>query len=132
MFRLLCLFLLITPLAFSATPKLSEILLAEDIESGIPVNPAKDFSHQLGAVFLMTRVEGYVEENSSKLIYHHWKYKQNGKFISVAKVPLEIKSKSWRTWSRKRVTSNGIGDWKVEILDSDGKILKTVPFRVTN
>ena len=46
----------------------------------------------------------------------------------VVAVPLAIKGASWRTWSRTAV--HGTGSWRVDIVDEEGRVLKSLPFVV--
>ena len=46
----------------------------------------------------------------------------------VVAVPLAIKGASWRTWSRTAV--HGAGSWRVDIVDEEGRVLKSLPFVV--
>ncbi|MEE2829458.1 MAG: DUF2914 domain-containing protein [Myxococcota bacterium] len=45
-----------------------------------------------------------------------------------AAVGLDIKSTSWRTWSR--IPAHGTGAWRVDIVDEDGRVMKSLPFTV--
>jgi hypothetical protein len=53
-------------------------------------------------------------------------YYRDGKRIVA--VPLAIKSSSWRTWSRTSV--QGTGSWRVDIVDENDAVLKSLPFVV--
>ena len=48
----------------------------------------------------------------------------------MAKIDLPMKAKSWRTWSAKTIMPAWKGDWKVEIQDSNGTVIKSISFRI--
>lgn len=45
-----------------------------------------------------------------------------------ADVPLQIKASPWRTWSKKTVGE--AGNWKLQVLNSKGEVLKEMTFTV--
>ena len=53
-------------------------------------------------------------------------YYREGKQIVV--VPLAIGGASWRTWSHTRI--QGAGQWRVDIVDEQSVVLKSLPFEV--
>ncbi len=61
---------------------------------------------------------------SETSVTHRWM--QNGQV--ALDVKLAIKSSPYRTWSRKTLAVPG--PWTWEILDSQGEVLKSVPFTV--
>ena len=58
-------------------------------------------------------------------VTHRWLLESK----NMGDVPLTIKSSPWRTWSRKTVSE--AGNWKWQVLDSSGTLLKEVAFTVT-
>ena len=57
-------------------------------------------------------------------VTHRWLHEAD----NMGDVPLAVKSSPWRTWSRKTVSE--AGNWKWQVLDSSGAVLK-VAFTVT-
>jgi hypothetical protein len=47
-----------------------------------------------------------------------------------ARVGLDVRSGSWRTFSSKIVQPYEIGDWHVDVLGEDGQLLMVIPFEV--
>ena len=58
-------------------------------------------------------------------VTHRWLHEAD----NMGDVPLAVKSSPWRTWSRKTVSE--AGNWKWQVLDSSGAVLKEVAFTVT-
>ena len=58
-------------------------------------------------------------------ITHRWLHEN----ANLGDVPLAVKSSPWRTWSRKTLFE--AGNWKWQVLNSQGTVLKEVAFTVT-
>lgn len=71
-------------------------------------------------LYLFTQVKGAEGDT----VYHRWIYNNQ----VMATVPLTIKSPLYRTWSSKRLSSAWSGQWYVEVLDSDKKVIYRKPF----
>lgn len=59
-----------------------------------------------------------------RTIRHVW-YHEGKQRIAV---PLKIRGVTWRTWSRSQVL--GKGNWRVDVVDESGAVLKSLPFVV--
>jgi hypothetical protein len=57
-------------------------------------------------------------------IKHIW-YRGDEK---MAEYTLPAKGPKWRTYSKKRILKGWSGEWRVEVVDESGKLLKTVKF----
>jgi hypothetical protein len=57
-------------------------------------------------------------------ITHRWLHEAE----NAGDVALTVKSSPWRTWSRKTVDEPG--NWKVQVLDPQGTVLKDISFTV--
>lgn len=103
--------------------RLSLAVIASGVEAREPVGQGDRFPADIGQVYCYTRVEGASEET---VIYHAWR--QGDKLH--AKVQLNIRGPSWRTWSSKRILPAWTGDWTVDIEDADGNVLDTLQFTI--
>jgi hypothetical protein len=81
------------------------------------------FSNRTEQVVCFTQIEGASEETR---IEHVWIHEGEER----ARVSLPVRSASWRTYSTKKLLPEWTGDWKVEIRDSAGNVLKSVEFKV--
>jgi hypothetical protein len=59
-------------------------------------------------------------------VFHVWYWGDR----EMARVPLRVEGARWRTWSAKRIVDEWRGDWRVDIIDRDGFILKRLTFSV--
>lgn len=61
---------------------------------------------------------------ASQALSHRWYYQDQ----LVAQVDMNIGSASWRASSNKRVAQDSLGQWRVEAVRQDGKVLATQHF----
>ncbi|HUV37083.1 MAG TPA: DUF2914 domain-containing protein [Patescibacteria group bacterium] len=121
-----CTLLLCASLAFAeepATLKVVEIEFCTGIEDRSPVGTGKEFPNTAGRIYCFTRIAGAA---GSMTVVHVWYYDDEEK----ARVTLPVQSKSWRTWSSKRMLRGWTGKWRVEVQDPDGKLLRSSEFLV--
>jgi len=58
-------------------------------------------------------------------VTHRWLHEAE----NMGDVSLTVKSSPWRTWSRKTLSAEG--NWKWQVLDAQGSVLKQTAFTVT-
>ncbi len=111
--------LLVFSYSFATKIKVEQFVCSGNVINRTPVKISKIFSTEIDKVYCFTKVK---TDEIPTYIYHVW-YK-NGK--KIAEIKLNIKYKLYRTWSYKTIFSNDVGDWKVELLDSNkNKIAET-------
>jgi hypothetical protein len=124
---------LVLILLFSAAPtraavnglEITEMTVTTKIVKGNPIDSVHRISSaSIKALYCFTRLQSATGEE--KTIRHIW-YRDNEK---VGEYALPVKEKRWRTFSKKMIKKGWSGDWRVEALDSEGHILKTVKFRM--
>ena len=97
----------------------------EKVKNNLPINPKNRFLYDSGKVYC----HSLLNNNSGKHmdIYHIWYMNGNLK----AKVRIRVRAgKEIPAISHRSIESADVGMWKVEITDSDKKILDTVIFEV--
>ncbi len=111
--------------AESGDIKITEIVITSKIVKGKPLDSIKRLSSGTEKnLYCFTRMiapagfEGNVK--------HLW-YKGDEK---VAEYKLPVKGEKWRTYSKKTIQKGWSGDWRVEVVDENGTLLKTVKFRM--
>ncbi len=105
--------------------KMVQSVMCEAIESFQPVNPAVVFSISQGEVFCYSNFDPVIEKT---FIFHKW-YKKD-KLIFTMK--LTLSPPKWSTFSRIQIRNADKGPWRVEILDSDEMLLKTLRFSMAD
>jgi hypothetical protein len=106
--------------------KLASTAVCASIENRVPKGITDRFSKDAGAVYYFTHFVGAVD---SAAVLHRW-YRE-GKLIQTS--ILWIKSSSWRTHSKRNLTTvdEPAGNWRVEVIDQkSGKLLETASFVV--
>lgn len=104
---------------------ITELVITSKIVKGKPVDSIKRLSSNSDKnLYCFTRLAA--PEGADGNIRHLW-YKEDEK---VAEFTLPVKGQTWRTYSKKRILKGSAGEWRVEVVDESGKLLKTVKFRM--
>lgn len=105
--------------------KITEMAVTTKIVRGNPIDSVHRISSaSVKALYCFTRLKSAAGGNTT--IHHVW-YRDNEK---VGDYELPVKGERWRTYSMKMIEKGWAGDWRVEILDKGGHLLKTVKFRM--
>jgi hypothetical protein len=105
--------------------KVTEMAVTTKIVRGNPIDAVHRISSSsVKALYCFTRITS--ESGADTTIKHVW-YRDGAK---VGEYELPVKGEKWRTYSKKAVEKGMSGDWQVDALDSAGKLLKTVKFRM--
>jgi hypothetical protein len=93
------------------------------VKNNEPVGVAEIFSGSAVKVYCFLQVSDIVKNTEVSLVWFHGQ-------DEMLKTILPLKTgKRWRTYANKNL--RGLkGDWKVEIKDADGNLLKEVKFKV--
>ena len=95
------------------------------IVRGNPIDSVHRISSaSVKALYCFTRITAVDDEETT--IKHVW-YRDN---VKVSEYELPVKGERWRTYSKKVVDKGLTGEWRVDVLDSEGKLLKSVKFRM--
>jgi len=89
-----------------------------------PVGTGISFPASVGQLFCFTRI---INAQPPTRITHVWYYFQ----AERARVDLAVNSSTWRTYSSKIIQHHEIGSWHVDVLDSEGNVLKVIQFITT-
>lgn len=111
--------------AEAAEMKITELAVTTKIVRGKPVDSVHRISSAaVKALYCFTRLAASEELDTT--IKHVWY--RNGEMVGEYELP--VQGRKWRTYSKKEIQRGWSGDWKVEVVDSEGKLLKTVSFRM--
>mgnify|MGYP001281129711 CR=1 FL=1 len=111
--------------ADAATVKITEMTITTKMVKGKPIDSVHRISSaSVKELYCFTRLTS--DEEGETTVKHVW-YRDNEK---VGESELPVKGKKWRTFSSKAVEKGMAGDWRVEALDSEGKLLRSVTFRM--
>jgi len=95
--------------------------ISKDIELRTPINILQNqVPKYIRKLSFFTEVSGA----NGQTIYHRWRTDTQ----VLATVKLEIESNQYKTWSSKKLSSAWIGQWYVEVLDSNKNVIYRKPF----
>jgi Protein of unknown function (DUF2914) len=105
--------------------KITEMAVTTKIVRGNPIDSVHRISSaSVKALYCFTRLTS--ESGEETTIKHVW-FRDGAK---VGEYELPVKGERWRTYSKKAVDKGLTGEWRVDVLDSEGKLLKSVKFRM--
>jgi hypothetical protein len=102
--------------------EVTEASIATDVVNLTPAGIDDSFPSDVGNLKAYTKITGA----NGTTITHKW-YRGDKLMAAVA---LHIGSDSWRTYSSKNILEDWTGDWRVDVTDENGTILKTLNFEV--
>ena len=103
--------------------KIERIAVSTGVENRQPVGESDTFADSVGTLFCYTEIRGM---GDSTTVSHVWYHGENRR----ADVKLNVRGYRWRTWSTKAIQKDWTGDWRVDVVSADGKILKSKRFRI--
>lgn len=110
-----------SPSVSQAAITVVDVQMCEDVIDHEPVSSADVFTGEISKIYCYSKI-GSSEETE---IRHIWSFNDT----VVAETPLLIGiSSGWRTFSSKNIRPDDKGNWKVEIVDANDTVLKTLEF----
>lgn len=117
--------------SFSASAPTGEPIIMEVASAQVclfverlkPVESGRRFPARVGRLYCLSRISNIEKETE---IHHVW-HRGTAKRLDLT---LAVKPPSWRTYSWKRIQPNDVGEWRVDICDAAGNVLKTIVFEV--
>lgn len=110
--------------ALASTMHVEKSAIGEDVVNREIVSMGDSFPASVGKLYCLSKITNI--ESPTEVI-HAWYYGNTER----ARVRLNVSPPAWRTYSSKIIQDHEIGAWRVEILDTDGNLLETVRFQVT-
>lgn len=124
---LLLVLLLLTPAtpALAQTLKVAEAAVTTKVSKGKPVDSVHRISHRsVKALYFFTRT--VLEPAGETTIKHRWI--QGDRVLKETELP--VKGRRWRAYSMLPVDASSVGQWRVELLDASGALIRTLEFKV--
>ena len=99
------------------------VVVGTGVKNNEPVGVAEIFSGSAVKVYCFLQVSDIAKDTEVSLVWFHG---QDEKLKTI--LPLKM-GKRWRTYANKNL--RGLkGDWKIEIKDAGGNLLKEIKFKV--
>lgn len=121
------LILLFIPLCSNAASGLviTEMAVTTKVAKGKPIDSVRRISAvTVNTLYCFTRLRGDADTDTT--IRHRWF--RNDVLAKESELP--VKGSRWRTYSSIPVDRGSTGNWRVDVVDSEGHLLKSVTFRV--
>lgn len=111
--------------AVAATLKVTEVAVTTKVSKGKPIDSVHRISHRtVKALYFFTRT--VTSAKGGTTLRHVWS--RDGQVVKEA--DLQIKARHWRSYSTLPVNAGSVGQWRVELQDETGAVLKTLEFKV--
>ncbi len=118
------LFLPWSVLAQEGALAVTDIAVTTRIVRGNPVDSVRRISSStVKDLYCFTKIAA--TDDAERQIVHVWYHDDE----VVARCVLPVRGTSWRTYSKKTIASGMAGNWRVEVLDTEGNLLKTIKFK---
>jgi hypothetical protein len=111
------------PKAEAKEMTLARAVVGTGVDNMEPVGAAESFPAATEKVFCFIEASNIPKDMELSFVWS-----LGGKEVRKINLPVKAGPK-WRTWAHKNVAGQK-GDWKVEIKDGEGKVLKEVKFKV--
>ena len=103
--------------------EVSQAAICAEIVNRNPVGIGVRFPASVGKLYCFSRISNI---EAVTRIRHVWYFNNTER----ARVDLAVSPPSWRTYSSKRIMPGEIGRWRIDILDNEGNVLKTLGFDI--
>jgi hypothetical protein len=123
---MLTLLLLGTAVSLRAeTIKITELVVTTKISKRNPIDAVHRISHRsVKALYCFTRT--LQDDAADTSIKHVWL--RDGQVVK--EIDLPVKGRRWRAYSALSVNASSRGNWRVEVRDEAGTVIKAVEFKV--
>ena len=109
---------------FNNLVKLKEIKICKNIKNRSPVGVGEIFPSSVVSLYCYTKIENLGKKME---VRHVWYYENQ----IMTQVRYNVKkSNVYRSWTKKTISSFQIGNWRVEVQDSNGTIIVTKQFKI--
>ena len=89
-----------------------------------PLDIGTTFTNNVNTLYCFSEIMG---AKANTHITHIWYYMGTER----ARKQLRVHDARWRTYSSKLIQKHEIGNWEVQIIDSDKNIIKSLKFNIT-
>ena len=120
----LLVFGLVTPL-WAGSLSITELAVTTKVSKGKPIDAVHRISHRtVKELYCFTRTVS--DDADEATIKHVWM--RNGQVVKETELP--VKGKRWRVFSTLPVNASSVGNWRVDVKDGAGTVIKSVEFRI--
>ena len=104
--------------------KVKDIKICKFIKKRTPVGSDVIFTNNVDSLYCYTRIQN---TGTKKEVKHIWYYKNQ----IMTQVRYNVrKSNIYRSWTKKTILPNQVGQWRVDVLDNNGTIIGSKKFEI--
>ena len=107
----------------SAGVVVKNIVISTSVEDRQPLGVDTVFAVDTQKLYCYTQLSSDTDSSS---IAHVWFFNDK----QMAKIELNMRAKTWRTWSSKNIMPAWKGDWRVEVQTSKGDVIAQKFFKI--
>jgi hypothetical protein len=108
------------------TLRLRDIQICKNVVNRMPEGADVFFNIGVDSLFCYTRIQN---QGKKQEVHHVWYYEDQ----LMTQIRYNIKkSNIYRSWTRKTILPHQVGNWRVDIQDSAGKIIGSKEFQITS
>jgi hypothetical protein len=110
---------------WAQTIKITELAVTTKVSKGKPIDAVHRISSRtVKALYCFTRT--VTDDGEETSLRHVWL--RDGQVVKEADLP--VKGKRWRVYSTLPINVESVGNWRVEVRDTAGVVIKSVEFRI--
>ena len=103
---------------------LKDIKICKGISNRKPLGVGTVFPNTVDSLYCHTKIEN---SGSKKEAKHIWYFENQ----IMTQVRYNVKkSKSYRSWTKKTILPYQVGNWRVDVQDQNGTIIRSKKFRI--
>jgi hypothetical protein len=104
---------------------ITELAVTTKVSKGKPIDAVHRISHHtVKALYCFSRVQ--TDDGAETMIKHVWS--RGGQVMK--ETDLVVKGKRWRAYSTLPIDASSVGNWRVDVKDGAGTVIKSVEFRI--
>ena len=103
-----------------------DIKICKSIYKRTPVGSDLIFTNNVDSLYCFTRIQNPGQKREVK---HIWYFK--GQMMTQVRYNVR-KSNIYRSWTKKTILPNQIGEWRVDVQDNNGTIIGSKSFKIKN
>lgn len=105
--------------------KITELAVTTKVSKGKPIDSVHRISYRtVKVLYCFSRTLSDDGEETS--LRHVWL--KNGQIEKETELP--VKGRRWRIYSTLPISAASVGNWRVEVKDASGAVIKSVEFRI--
>lgn len=104
---------------------ITELAVTTKVSKGKPIDAVHRISHRtVRALYCFSRTQ--TDDAAETMITHVWS--RGGQVMK--ETDLVVKGKRWRAYSTLPIDASSVGNWRVDVKDGAGTVIKSVEFRI--